>query len=267
MFTFRRLTVLFFLILMGLNLWSIFTSKSGVGLIQSHPTLLYSLLFSFYFGISFAMAFLPCSGFHHETICRGKTDRKIVALTFDDGPDNLNTPQILEVLARHKVPATFFCIGSRIHGNEELIRRIDTSGHILGNHSFSHSKFFDLFPAKKIRNELLETDRLIMSATGKSPLFFRPPYGVINPLVSSAVKGMHWKLICWNIRSFDTLNAKPEKTKNRILSRLKPGSIILLHDHSVMAETTLEELILAIRQQGYEIVPLDNLLNIPAYAS
>lgn len=93
MLTFRRLTLLFFIGLLGLNFWIIILGKSNEGFIHTHAAILYFLLFLLYFGISIAMAFLPCSGFHHPVICHGKTDSKIVAITFDDGPDPLKTRQ------------------------------------------------------------------------------------------------------------------------------------------------------------------------------
>jgi peptidoglycan/xylan/chitin deacetylase (PgdA/CDA1 family) len=266
MFTFRRFTLIFFLTLLSLNLWNIFLGKSIGGLIHDHATLLYSLLFILYFGISFAMAFLPCSNFHYPVICRGKTDEKTVAITFDDGPDPAKTPLILEVLKKNNVQATFFCIGKNLAGNEQLLKRIDDEGHLVGNHSFSHSKWFDLFTVRKMRAEMVETDRLINHITGKSPLFFRPPFGVVNPMVSNALKKKHWQAVCWNIRSLDTIGSDHRKVMNYILGRLEPGSIILLHDFTPFVENHLNELLSLIRAAGYGIMPLDKLLKLPAYA-
>ncbi|MEI7896620.1 MAG: polysaccharide deacetylase family protein [bacterium] len=267
MFTFRRFTLLFFMILLGLNLWNVFLGKSPTSLINTHGALLYSMLFLAYFGISFGMAFLPCTNFHHPVICSGTGDEKSVSLTFDDGPDPAKTPLALDVLKKHGVTAAFFCIGNNISGNPDLVQRIYHEGHILGNHSLTHSKWFDLFPATKIRAELLETDRLLKELTGQSPLLFRPPFGVVNPMVSNALKKMHWTAVCWNIRSLDTINRDAEKTRKKILRQLKPGSVILLHDGSDFTEHHLDELISGIRDAGYGIVPLDQLIKMPAYAT
>ena len=267
MFTFRRLTLLFFIILASLNLWNIFNNNSASGFMHAHAAPLYGGLFLLYFGISLAMAFLPCSNFHHPVVCRGRTDEKSVSITFDDGPDNMKTPMVLEVLKKHDVQAAFFCIGKKLAGNAGLLKKIMNEGHLIGNHSYSHSVWFDLFPARKMRAELLETDRLIKTITGKAPLFFRPPFGVVNPMVGKAAKRMDLRLICWDIRSLDTMNSSPQKIKHRILSQLRPGSIILLHDHTPFTEHHLDDLIVAIREAGYGIVPLDKLLQIPAYAS
>ena len=265
MFTFRRLTLLFFMILLGLNLWNIFHGRSEGALLFGHATLVYVSLFCLYFGLSFIFAFFPCSNFHHPVICSGKTDEKSVAITFDDGPHAVFTPVILDILHKYGVKAMFFCIGKNIRGNESLIRQIHQQGHLIGNHSFSHSKWFDLFSPRRIRAELVETDLQISNITGNKPGFFRPPYGVVNPMVSRALKTMHWKTVCWSIRSFDTLEREPRKISEKVLRQLKPGAIILLHDFTSFSQHHLEELLIAIQSAGYTIVPVDHLLNTEGY--
>jgi peptidoglycan-N-acetylglucosamine deacetylase len=266
MFTFRRFTLVFFFFIVSLTLWNILSTPNG-GFIYNHAGLFYILLLLLYLGISFGMAFLPCSNFHHPVICYGKTAEPFVSLTFDDGPEPLKTRLVINVLKKHQVKATFFCIGRKILGNESVIKHLFDDGHLVGNHSYSHSRWFDLFSSGTMRAELNETDRLISNITGKSPLFFRPPYGVVNPLVSNTLQKMHWKAICWNIRSLDTLKKDPRKTMHKIINHLKPGSIILLHDFTPFTEHHLDELISRIQEAGYRIVPLDVLLKLPAYAT
>lgn len=251
--------------LFSLNLWMILSGKSTGGFFHDHANLIYGLIAILYFGISFAMAFLPCSNFHHPVICKGRTDGSSVALTFDDGPDKLKTPLILATLDKYKVKATFFCIGRNISGNEHILKKIHDSGHLIGNHSLSHSRWFDLFSASRIEAEVLASNKLIRQVTGQYPLFFRPPFGVVNPMVSKALKKTTLQAVCWNIRSFDTLNRNPEKVNHSILRQLRPGSIILLHDHTLFTEHRLDRLISDILVAGFHIVPLDNLLKLPAY--
>jgi peptidoglycan/xylan/chitin deacetylase (PgdA/CDA1 family) len=267
MFTFRRFTLIFFILLISLNLWNITLGNTIGGFLPNHSILLFTLLLMFYGGISLGLAFMPCTNFHHPVVCRGITDEPLVSLTFDDGPDSLKTPLILEVLQKHQVKAAFFCIGRKVPGNESLLKQLFDAGHLVGNHSYSHSKWFDLFSSGNMRAELNETDRLIANITGKSPLFFRPPFGVVNPMVSNALQNMHWKAICWNIRSLDSMNRNPQKTMHKIITNLKPGSIILLHDVTHFTQYHLDELITRIQEAGYRIVPLDQLLKLPAYAS
>ncbi|MFZ4523405.1 MAG: polysaccharide deacetylase family protein [Bacteroidales bacterium] len=265
MFKFRRFTLFFFMLLLAMNLWNLFSGTYG-GFFHNYAALLYWLLISIYFGISFAMAFVPCSGFHHTVICHGNSQGKSLSITFDDGPDPEKTPLILDNLKRYNVQATFFCIGKNLAGNEVLVKRIIEEGHLIGNHSYTHSKWFDLYPARKMRAEMLETDRLIHQITGKSPLYFRPPFGVVNPMVSNALKNMHWQAIGWNIRSLDTLQGDPEKIKDKILSQLKPGAIILLHDFTAFSEFHLDSLLSEIKKTGFEIIPLDELTGLPPYS-
>jgi peptidoglycan-N-acetylglucosamine deacetylase len=266
MFTFRRFTLIFFLTLLSLNLWNIFIVKSPATFIPAHASLLYLLLFSCYIGVSVAMAFLPCTGFHLPVICCGNTNEKVIAVTFDDGPNPLKTPLILDVLKKHKVAATFFFIGNKLSGNELILKRVSEEGHLLGNHSFSHSNWFDLFSPGRMKAELMKTNKIIFDTTGKSPLFFRPPFGVVNPMVRKAVINTPWQVICWNIRSLDTLQRDPEKVRKKVLQQLKAGSIILLHDHTHFTEHHLDGLLTAIKDAGYGIVPLDSLIQKPAYA-
>lgn len=267
MLTFRRFTLLFFIILLSLNIWNIFAGKSNGEFIHNNALLIYVILVILYFGISFSMAFLPCSNFHHRAVCHGNMREKSVAITFDDGPDAIKTPLILGVLKKYGVKATFFLIGNKLVGNEQLLKQIVDEGHVVGNHSFSHSKWFDFFSARKMRAELMETNRLIKQITGKSPLYFRPPFGVVNPMISNALKNMPWQVVCWDIRPLDTLNLDPSKTRQKILNQLKPGAIILLHDFTLFTEHHLGELISAITNEGYGIEPLDKLLKLPAYDS
>jgi peptidoglycan/xylan/chitin deacetylase (PgdA/CDA1 family) len=266
MITFRRFTILFFILLLSLNLWIIIFDKSPGGFIQRHATLVYCLLFSGYFGFSFSMAFLPCSNFHLPVICHGSTDERFVSLTFDDGPGKENTPVILDVLKEQDVKATFFCIGRNLSTSEQLLKRMAGEGHLIGNHSFSHSYWFDLFSAGRMRAEVIKTNKMIEDITGKLPLLFRPPFGVVNPMVRRSLKFMDLHVVCWNIRSLDTIERDPRKIKKRILRQLTPGSIILLHDHTQFSIHHLDDLITAIKEAGYGIVPLDQLLKLKLYA-
>ena len=136
-----------------------------------------------------------CSGFYVNVFCRGGMTEKLVALTFDDGPDEKHTPVILEVLEKHQVPATFFIIGSIAEKREALLRQIIIKGHSIGNHSYSHAFLFDLFGTRKMEQDLLKADELIMRVTGKKPVLFRPPYGVTNPVLAKVVKKRGYKVI------------------------------------------------------------------------
>ena len=268
MFTFRNLTILFFILLFALNVVHFIGCKLDwlSGHLCSHTYIYMLVLFGLYTGISITMAFFIGSNFHYKAICRGATSELLCAITFDDGPDSEYTPAILSILKRERIPATFFIIGEKINGNESILREMDANGHLIGNHSWSHSVWFDFYQALKMKEELIRTAKAISDISGRSPLLFRPPFGVINPTLSKTLKGLAYHVIGWNIRSYDTVHHDPEKTVTRILKKLTPGSIILLHDHLADSPQLLKSLINRLRLQGFRIVPITQLAHIEAYA-
>jgi peptidoglycan/xylan/chitin deacetylase (PgdA/CDA1 family) len=200
-----------------------------------------------------------------KAYCDAKTDKKTIALTFDDGPHPEKTPAILDVLQKHNVKAVFFCIGTNIAGNEELIKRIHNEGHVIGNHTFIHSTWYDLLPAYKMKEDLLQTEELIYGIIGKRVRLFRPPYGVTNPMLAKAVKSMRYKVMGWSIRSLDTVKKDRHKVVNKIIRLIKPGAIILLHDRCIDSELVVNDVIEHAVLQGYTIERADLLLNLESY--
>lgn len=265
MLTFRTYTVLFFIILAILNIASIFGCGSSVCFFCSNILWFYFILISIYLVVPVALAFLPCSNFHHKVYCSANTRDQVVALTFDDGPDPVTTAGILDILKGEQVLANFFVVGKKMEVNESIVRRIVSEGHLIGNHSWSHSYWFDLFTAKRMIREFAFTEDAVKRITGMRPMMIRPPYGVVNPMVSKAARKSKNFLIGWNIRSLDTVKKDPSEISTKILKKLKPGAILLLHDTSSFSSVSLRSLILEIRQRGYTFVLLDQLLNLPAY--
>jgi len=263
---FHRTDYIFFPVFLGLNILVFIVDIPATLFLRSHIVAVDTIFLGAWFAFMVAMAFFPQIGLYGPVICHGATNEKTVALTFDDGPDAGNTPLILDVLKKNGVKATFFCTGKNLSGHPSTARDIHEEGHLIGNHSYSHSVWFSLFSSKRIRKELQKTDWLVAEITGRTPLFFRPPFGVVNPLVSAALKHKHWVAVCWNIRSLDTVRENPENTAGRIIRKLKPGAIILLHDRTTFAGRHLGDLLARINAAGYRVVPLDELLNLPAYA-
>lgn len=205
------------------------------------------------------------SNYYMPVTCRAQTDNKQIAITFDDGPVP-NTPLILDVLKAQQVPAAFFCIGKRIAELPEVLQRIADEGHVIGNHSYSHHFFFDLYSSKKMQAELHATNATAKTASGKEPRLFRPPYGVMNPNLVRAIRRSNMLPIGWNIRSMDTVEKDAQHLLNKVLSKLQPGSIVLFHDTAGVTLDMLPEFIRQVRSNGYELVRLDRLLNTEAYA-
>ena len=188
-------------------------------------------------------------------------------LTFDDGPNNEHTPEVLNLLKEYNATATFFIIGKNIEGNESIVKSIDAAGHTLGNHSFSHSFFIDFKSKKAFVDEVNSTSKLVDSIIGKKMKLFRPPYGVTTPNLARAAKELNLQVIGWNVRSLDTTNDSQEVILNRIKQKLKPGSIVLLHDTSSKSVNVLRHLLQHCAASGIKIVNVENALNIKAYES
>lgn len=189
-----------------------------------------------------------------------RTENKI-AITFDDGP-HLFTESVLEVLNRYSAKASFFVIGKNIENRPDIVQRIVDEGHAIGNHSYSHHKFFSLFNTKTIADEIEKTNELIKNTTGKATDYFRPPYGVTNPAIAAAVRTTQMKVIGWNSRSFDTATNKPKKVIKRIVSQLKPGSVILLHDNREQTAQILEAILLHVKEKKYKCVTIDEMFKL-----
>ncbi len=176
---------------------------------------------------------------------------KDVVLTFDDGPSE-NTEAVLDVLKKEKVKAIFFVIGKNIKGSEAILKRMSDEGHIIGNHSFAHGFNFDWQSSKKMAAEIIATNDAISAVTGKVVTMFRPPYGVTNPMLAKAINQTEMKSIGWNLRSMDTVAQSEEKLLNKIISRTKNGSIVLLHDRCDITLKILPQLISVLRERGYK---------------
>lgn len=183
------------------------------------------------------------SGIYVKAFCRKNTTEKVVALTFDDGPDPHYTPQVLDILKTHHVQATFFCIGQKVEMYPAIILRMQAEGHLIGNHSYEHSNRFPLFPLKKMVADLSRTQKSLEQITGTSHPLFRPPFGVTNPTIAKAIRQLDYTTIGWSIRSLDTQISSPEKVLRRITRQLSPGAVILLHDRLPESPVLLENLL------------------------
>ncbi len=199
--------------------------------------------------IQFCGAYFIGLNFHLTSINSLNTNEKKVLLTFDDGP-HTNTVKVLGGLKKHDVKAVFFIIGKNIQGNEAILKQIVADGHQIGNHSFTHHNFIDVWPTKKVSEDFAACQKLIEHYQPNTK-FFRPPYGVTNPNIAKALKQLNLQSIGWNVRSYDTSIKDVEKIKQRVLSQLKPGAIILLHDRLDFMPELLEVLIPAIKEKGY----------------
>lgn len=180
---------------------------------------------------------------------------KQIALTFDDGPAE-HTEAVLDILKKEQVPATFFIIGKNIKGKESTLLRMQAEGHIIGNHSFNHGFNFDWQSASKMGEEIEHTNTAIEALTGKEVTLFRPPYGVTNPNLGKALRYTGLKSIGWNLRTMDTVAKDNQQLLNKILTKVKAGDIILLHDRCAITAEILPELIATLKKRGFGFATL-----------
>ena len=189
-----------------------------------------------------------------------------VALTFDDGPCPGGTDRILDLLKRLNVRATFFVIGQNVEAHPELLKRIDSEGHLIGNHSFDHPAFGFLKGQAYWREQLERTDAAIERCIGKKPALFRPPLGLKTPAMLKAAAG--YRTITWTRRAMDGLTTSPHKILHRLTGSTKAGDVVALHD-GISPQSNrdpnatvraVEPLVMRLRERGLEPVRLDELL-------
>jgi len=184
--------------------------------------------------------FHPHATLFGPTLWHGPRDRPQVALTFDDGPHPEFTPRIARILDQHDARATFFCVGSQAERNLYLVRALVAAGHEIGNHSYSHSAFGDLFVAARLAADLARNQALL-SSCAPPPRFYRPVVGVRNPKVHAAARHVGLSIVTWSDAARD--GAWPltlDKTR-RLARRARPGDILALHDGTIPNRTRLRE--------------------------
>jgi peptidoglycan/xylan/chitin deacetylase (PgdA/CDA1 family) len=190
-----------------------------------------------------------------QVVSQGAGTRPEVALTFDDGPSFTQTPAILSTLVRLHAEATFFEEGRHVHGREALMNEILAAGDEIGNHSYHHPEY----PGY---GELAATDRRIRAATGFEPCLFRPPYGFVDPRVSSAARRAGVETVLWSLDSEDDHHPGAAAIRATTLAGAAPGAIILMHDggHHPQTVRALPGVIRGLRARGLRLVTVTALL-------
>ena len=158
------------------------------------------------------------------------TARNEIALTIDDGPDPLVTPQVLDMLDRYAIQATFFCVGEKAARYPDLCREIVRRGHAVENHSQGHCHRFSLTGPRGLMRELQAAQDTLTAICGQRPLFFRAPAGIRNPFLDPVLARLDLRLASWSARGFDTRVGDAGRVRNRLLRGLRAGAILLLHD-------------------------------------
>ncbi|VBB05000.1 polysaccharide deacetylase [Lucifera butyrica] len=188
------------------------------------------------------------------------TSRKVVALTFDDGPLNTSTPKILQILREKGVKATFFVVGERVEKYPMLVRQEAAEGHEVGNHTYSHPKLRGL-NRQEIDKEIEKNETLI-SQVAPRPTLFRPPEGKYSKTVLEDARERGYIIVLWSIDTKDWRCPPVGDIVDSVLKNVKPGSIILLHDGKYPSPTpeAVDCIIDSLKSRGYEFVTVSELL-------
>lgn len=192
----------------------------------------------------------------NSSIRAEKTITAKVALTFDDGPHPVYTPQLLDGLKERGVHVTFFVVGKNILGNEALLKRMETEGHLIGNHTYSHVKLSELDIARACA-EVEKTNALICEVTGKEPEFIRPPFGEWKKAMECSFEMIP---VLWDVDPLDWTTKNTALVVERVLKDTKPGDIILLHDYYQSSVDAALEIADALTERGYKFVTVDELI-------
>lgn len=191
--------------------------------------------------------------------------KKMIALTFDDGPHPKITPQILDLLNQYEAKATFFVVGNRIDKNTDIILREINEGHEIGNHTFNHAMFNRNVSKQKISSEIEMTARKLQEAAHVSGGWFRPPGGYYNDRVVAAAKEQGYKVVMWSWHQ-DTEDWKRpgvKKIAQKVINNARNGDIVLMHDFVQNSNQTIEALKIILPElaaQGYQFVTISQLL-------
>ncbi|MDD5196764.1 MAG: polysaccharide deacetylase family protein [Candidatus Omnitrophota bacterium] len=231
----------------------------------------------FIFFIILAVIFFVISLFFDEavlvrkgTFYRAQRADKVVALTFDDGPSPIWTPQVLDELKKAEVKATFFMLGSHVERYPAIARRVLAEGHEIGNHTYDHHVLI-YYKMEELEKEIQEAEDAIKAVTGQSPRYFRPPKAWLSSREKKKIEEMGYKIVLWSLNSKDWVTFHDKQITSYILKRIQPGDIILFHDSGGVftaeggnrAQTvkTIPRLVRKLKERGYRFVTISELMD------
>ena len=186
-----------------------------------------------------------------------KKNQKVVALTFDDGPNPATTNQALDTLSKYGIKATFFVLGKNVSGNEEILKRMKADGHVIGNHSWSHPVLSKL-SLDEAKKQITDTEDALTKVLGSSFKLMRPPYGAITDDIRNS---LDLSFIMWDVDSLDWKSKNEASILTEIQRQVRNGSIILMHDIHAETVNALPKIIDYLKEQGYHFVTVPEMLN------
>lgn len=231
---------------MTLVLWPFVGPVSLLAMLGAHVILVWATL-------------VPASRLLGPVVRRFRSDQKEVWLTIDDGPDPDDTPKVLDLLDAYGARATFFVKGERADAHPNLLREIVERGHSVGNHSWSHpSGTFWCLPPRAIGEQIRRANDAIERILGDRPVLFRAPVGMKNPFVHPVLAAERMVLVAWSARAWDTVSKSPEQVGRRIVGKVAPGAIVLVHEGDLVSGLRGSEMVDAVvgclSREGYRCV-------------
>ncbi len=218
------------------------------------------------------LAWVLCMGMVHPAVAKDtwtdrsvvhiKTEERVLALTFDDGPHPRYTARILEVLARYEVKATFFMVGVNVERYPAAARAVAEAGHEIGNHTYHHAQLAGMSEGE-IRDEVEACTRRILDTTGVAPVLFRAPTGARGETIFRVLDGMGYQQILWNIDTLDWQGRGSGDIAAAVVKRVTGGDIILCHDYvsgRLRVDAALDRLLPTLLARGYRFVTVTELM-------
>ena len=237
-----------------------FILSISLGLLMSSLALAYGVLFTF----------VPCFQLFDPPFCRGSQNQKWVALSFDDGPQEPTTSQILDILHRQQIPATFFVVGRAVKKYPQILQRIASEGHTIGNHTYSHRPRI-FFSEETIQAEMDQWEQVVQPLISIHDKIFRAPHGWKSFTLKNILSQRGYRLVGWTYGVWDSDQPGTEILLERLKKKLAPGAVILLHDgegnegkadRSQTADV-LEPFIQYARNQGFRFVTIPEMMGPP----
>lgn len=242
----------------------VLTNKEVIFFTNNNPnSCTYNNLKEYNCSTKLTMENLDVSEIEYKTLIPSEIDKnkKMIAITFDDGPHLENTDKVLDIFSKYNAKATFFMLGENVEKYPDVVKRVNDAGHEIGIHTWSHKELTKL-SSEDIVNEVNKTANAIENITGKRPTLVRPPYGSVNDKVRNAINN---PLILWNIDSLDWKSRDKNKIVPLVLNNIQDGDIVLLHDIHSTTVPAVEEIIKYLVENDYQIITVTEMLNSKGY--
>jgi polysaccharide deacetylase family sporulation protein PdaB len=197
-----------------------------------------------------------------EIIWEVPMNEKLIALTFDDGPNPVTTPQILDLLKKYDAKVTFFVLGKQVDRFPDVVKRETKEGHEVANHTYNHICFNKNIRSDVITKEILRAEKSIQAVTGKKSPWFRPPQGHYNDLVVHSVKKNGYTVVMWSWHqdTKDWSSPGVHRIVNKVLRNARNGDIVLFHDYSTQTVEALKKILPELKKRGFRMVTISELL-------